>query len=84
MFRLLLFQVPFATDIYGLIVPNFGVGFAIGKSDHCNVLDSSCSLADSPLTRLCHRHGGLLYDAYYGLPGGPAARLCLWKRVRHR
>ncbi|XP_029031669.1 synaptic vesicular amine transporter [Betta splendens] len=25
--------VPFATDIYGLIVPNFGVGFAIGMVD---------------------------------------------------
>lgn len=25
-------QVPFAKNIYGLIVPNFGVGFAIGKS----------------------------------------------------
>lgn len=27
-----LFQVPLAKDIYGLIVPNFGVGFAIGRS----------------------------------------------------
>ena len=27
-----LVQVPFASNIYGLIVPNFGVGFAIGKS----------------------------------------------------
>ncbi|KAG2462395.1 VMAT2 protein, partial [Polypterus senegalus] len=26
-------QVPFATSIYGLIVPNFGVGFAIGMVD---------------------------------------------------
>ncbi|XP_035518830.1 synaptic vesicular amine transporter-like [Morone saxatilis] len=25
--------VPFATDIYGLILPNFGVGFAIGMVD---------------------------------------------------
>uniref|UniRef100_UPI0037E9B4A2 synaptic vesicular amine transporter n=1 Tax=Semicossyphus pulcher TaxID=241346 RepID=UPI0037E9B4A2 len=25
--------VPFATDIYGLIIPNFGVGFAIGMVD---------------------------------------------------
>lgn len=24
-------QVPFAKDIYGLILPNFGVGFAIGE-----------------------------------------------------
>uniref|UniRef100_G3NBW5 Solute carrier family 18 member A2 n=1 Tax=Gasterosteus aculeatus aculeatus TaxID=481459 RepID=G3NBW5_GASAC len=28
-----LFQVPLAKDIYGLIVPNFGVGFAIGMVD---------------------------------------------------
>lgn len=25
-------QIPFAKNIYGLIAPNFGVGFAIGKS----------------------------------------------------
>lgn len=34
-----LFQVPFARDIYGLILPNFGVGFAIGKITTCT--DSS-------------------------------------------
>lgn len=27
-----LLQIPFAKNIYGLIAPNFGVGFAIGKS----------------------------------------------------
>ncbi|KAI3362760.1 hypothetical protein L3Q82_001650 [Scortum barcoo] len=27
------FMVPFATNIYGLILPNFGVGFAIGMVD---------------------------------------------------
>lgn len=26
-----LLQIPFAKNIYGLIAPNFGVGFAIGK-----------------------------------------------------
>ncbi|TNN47011.1 hypothetical protein EYF80_042782 [Liparis tanakae] len=32
----------------------------------------------------CYRHGGLLHDAHHGLPGGPAARVRLWKCVRHR
>ena len=27
-----LLQIPLAKNIYGLIAPNFGVGFAIGKS----------------------------------------------------
>lgn len=27
-----LLQIPSAKNIYGLIAPNFGVGFAIGKS----------------------------------------------------
>lgn len=30
--RLLPSQVPFAKNIYGLILPNFGIGFAIGRS----------------------------------------------------
>lgn len=32
LFCVCVFQVPFARDIYGLILPNFGVGFAIGTS----------------------------------------------------
>lgn len=37
-----LFQVPFARDIYGLILPNFGVGFAIGKITTCTDSTYEC------------------------------------------
>jgi len=84
----LLPKVPLAKDLYGLIGPNGGLGFAIGK---CRCL--GCATQHSPLPSekatadqvplALGRNGGLFDDADHGLPRGPSPHLRLRQRLRH-
>lgn len=85
-------KVPLAKNIYGLIGPNGGLGFAIGKLlvfRLCNTdqtqlspLPSEKAMTDQVLLAL-GRNGGLLHDAYHGLPRGSSPHLCLRQCLCH-